>query len=75
MPSLLHLPEPTLRRLIWAISLAMPLVVIVLLSIPRVSISIGTSFIPRLNALINSAVSALLVVGYFLIQRGHKEAH
>ncbi|MCS6790630.1 MAG: DUF420 domain-containing protein [Bacteroidia bacterium] len=75
MASLLHLPETTLRRIIWTISIAIPLVVIVLLSIPRISIGIDTSFIPRLNALINSAVSVLLVVGYFLIQKGHREAH
>ncbi len=74
-PTLLGLSESFLRRLIWGVSVAIPLVVVVLLQLPRVSIGIDTSFIPRLNALINSSVTVLLVVGYFLIRRGQREAH
>lgn len=74
-PGLLGLSESALRRLIWIVSVAIPLVVVVLLQLPRVSIGIDTSFIPRLNALLNSSVTVLLVVGYFLIRRGQRETH
>ncbi len=63
------------RGLIWAVSIGIPLVVVILLSLPRVDVGIDTSFIPRLNALINSAVSILLVVGYVLIRWGRRDLH
>lgn len=75
MQTLLGLPEKSIRRLIWIVSVAIPLVVIVLLSLPRVDIGIDTGFIPRLNALINTSVSVLLLVGYFLIRRRQIAAH
>lgn len=71
----LSLSEGNLRVLIWGVSIAIPLVVIVLLQLPRIDIGIDTSFIPRLNALINSAVTVLLTVGYFLIRKGRREEH
>ena len=64
-----------LRGWIWGISLVIPLVVVVLLQMPRVDIGVDTSFIPRLNALINASVTVLLGVGYFLIRWGQREAH
>ncbi|MCS6895781.1 MAG: DUF420 domain-containing protein [Bacteroidia bacterium] len=75
MAIILGLPEHRLRPLIWGVSVAIPLVVIVLLSLPRVNIGIDTSFIPRLNALINTSVSILLIVGYFLIRRKQIALH
>ena len=63
------------RGVIWAISIGIPLIVIVLLSLPRVDVGFDTSFIPRLNALINTAVSVLLVVGYVLIRQGRRDLH
>ncbi|MCS7153122.1 MAG: DUF420 domain-containing protein [Bacteroidia bacterium] len=75
MPNVSNLPESTVRRLIWIASVAIPLVVILLLSLPRIDIGVDTSFIPRLNALINTSVSVLLLVGYFLIRQKQVSAH
>jgi putative membrane protein len=63
------------QGLIWGVSIAIPLAVIVLLSLPRVEIGLDTSFIPRLNALINTSVSILLLIGYVLIRRRQRELH
>lgn len=70
-----NLPESTVRRLIWIASVAIPLVVILLLSLPRIDIGVDTSLIPRLNAIINTSVSVLLLVGYFLIRQKQVSAH
>lgn len=75
MKVLSALSEGALRRLIWGVSIAIPLVVVVLLSLPRVDIGIDTSFIPKFNALLNTTVTILLTVGYFLIRWGQREAH
>lgn len=75
MPSLIGLSDKAMYRLIWAVSVAIPLIVIILLSLPRIDIGIDTTFIPRLNALINTSVSILLTVGYFLIRRRRIESH
>ncbi len=63
------------KKVIWGVSVAIPLVVIVLLQLPRQAVGFDTSFIPRLNALINSAVSVLLLVGYGLIRQKRRELH
>jgi len=75
MQTVFGLSEKSIRRLIWLVSVVIPLVVSVLLSLPRVDIGIDTGFIPRLNALLNTTVSVLLVVGYFLIRRRQIAAH
>ncbi|MCX7606887.1 MAG: DUF420 domain-containing protein [Bacteroidia bacterium] len=72
---LLGLSEKGIRRLIWGVSIGIPVVVVILLSLPRIDIGVDTRFIPKLNALINTSVTILLGVGYFLIRRGQREAH
>jgi putative membrane protein len=73
--ALLRIEKLLARPVIWTVSVAIPLVVIVLLSMPRVDIGADTSFIPRFNALLNTAVSVLLVVGYVLIRQGRRDLH
>jgi putative membrane protein len=73
--ALLRIEKLLARPVIWTVSVAIPLVVIVLLSLPRVDIGADTSFIPRFNALLNTAVSVLLVVGYVLIRQGRRDLH
>ncbi|GIV24633.1 MAG: putative membrane protein YozB [Bacteroidia bacterium] len=73
--SVLGLSETAFRKAIWVVSFAIPLVVVVLLQLPRVDIGVDTTFIPRFNALLNTSVTVLLTVGYFLIRRGQREAH
>ncbi|MCS7162677.1 MAG: DUF420 domain-containing protein [Bacteroidia bacterium] len=69
------LKEATLRRWIWIISIAIPFTVVLLLRLPRIDLGIDTRFIPRINALINSSVSVLLAVGYFLARRRQIALH
>ncbi|MEN3041007.1 MAG: DUF420 domain-containing protein [Bacteroidia bacterium] len=75
MAGIAGVSEHRFKQLIWVVSIAIPLVVVILLSLPRVDIGIDTSFIPRLNALINTSVSILLIVGYFLIRRKQVALH
>lgn len=63
------------KGVVWVVSVAIPLVVILLLQLPRQVVGFDTSFIPRLNALINTAVSVLLVVGYVLIRQRRRDLH
>lgn len=62
---------------IWGVSIVIPLVVAILLNprFPQVDLGFDTSVLPRLNALINSAVSLLLIVGYVMIRQGKIYQH
>lgn len=65
-------------RIILGISIAIPLVVALLLFIPGkegLQGSFDVTFLPKLNAFINSAVSILLVAGYFAIRNQKKGTH
>lgn len=62
-------------RTILGISIAIPLVVLVLLYIPGIKTSLDVSFLPRLNAMINSTVSVLLVAGYIAIRKKRITTH
>ncbi|MCS7189656.1 MAG: DUF420 domain-containing protein [Bacteroidia bacterium] len=69
------IPKSILRASIWGVSIVIPLVVVILLNLPRIDIGIETTFIPHMNALINTTVTILLAVGYFLIRRRLIELH
>jgi len=62
-------------RAILGISIAIPVVVAVLLYIPGIKSSLDVSFLPRLNAMINSTVSVLLVAGYIAIRNKKITTH
>ncbi|MGB3617177.1 MAG: DUF420 domain-containing protein [Catalinimonas sp.] len=72
--------QPTDRRAtitIGVLSVAIPLVVAVLLFLPQTG-KLGdfdVSFLPHLNAVLNSATALLLVVGYVMIRTGRKQYH
>lgn len=62
---------------IWGISIVVPLLVAILLnpSFPQIDLGFDTSILPRLNAIINSIVSVLLIVGYLMIRQGKIYQH
>lgn len=64
-------------RLIRILSVAIPLAVAVLLNprVPKLQLGEWTKSLPHLNALINTATSILLMVGYLMIKRGNIAAH
>ena len=64
-------------RIITIISVAIPAVVALLLFMPKQQIqsSFDIGILPKMNALINSTVSVLLVLGYIAIRKGRKERH
>jgi putative membrane protein len=67
--------EKRLNRVILAVSVAVPAVVAVLFYTPALEWRADVSFLPKLNALINSTVSILLLTGYGLIRQRRMAAH
>ena len=73
-------PPPADRRaliVIGVLSVAIPLVVAVLLFLPQTGKlgDLDVSFLPHLNAVLNSATALLLVTGYVMIRRGQQGYH
>lgn len=64
------------RKLVNAVSIAIPLVVALLLGI-RVKFDLGewTKYLPHLNAVLNSSTAILLVAGWFAIKNNKRELH
>jgi putative membrane protein len=65
-------------RIILAISIAIPVVVGILLMIPgkeNLAGSFDVTLLPKLNAIINSTVSVLLVAGYIAIRNKKQSTH
>jgi putative membrane protein len=67
--------EKTISRWIFIISVAVPLLVAVLFFTPALQLQIDVSFLPKLNAIINSLVSILLVTGLYFIKNKNRRAH
>jgi putative membrane protein len=67
--------EKLAQRAIIAVSIAIPVVVAVLLFIPKPQTQVDVSFLPLVHACINSAVAVLLVAGYVFIRRKNIPAH
>jgi putative membrane protein len=69
--------DRVLKPLIWAVSILVPLAVAVLLNprFPQLDIGFDTSFLPKLNAALNSGVTILLITGYILIRKGKIRQH
>jgi len=69
--------EKALNRLIWVISIITPLAVAVLLNprFPKLNLGFNTSFLPLLNAMINSTVGFLLMLGLYFIRNKKNQQH
>jgi len=72
-----HTKKDPLLPVIWGLSIVIPIVVAVLLTpglVPTLPLG-DTSFLPKLNAMINSSVSVLLVIGYICIRNKKIQLH
>jgi putative membrane protein len=69
--------EKLILRVIAVLSVAIPLVVALLLYVPQTGNlgAVDVSFLPVLNATLNSATAICLVVGYVLTKQGKYNAH
>lgn len=68
--------EKNALRLIWSVSLLILLAVVVIYNLPKADhIPAFVPFLPRLNALLNSTCSVLLLVSLFAIKRGMVSLH
>lgn len=72
--------EQNNSKFIWTIgivSVAIPIVVALLLFMPQTGQlgDLDVSFLPHLNAVLNSSTALALLVGYIFIRNGNKEAH
>lgn len=67
--------ERAVSRTIFIISVAVPALVAVLFFTPALKLQIDVSFLPKLNACINSLVSVLLITGFYFIRKRNIPAH
>lgn len=67
----------TWNIIIWALSIAIPVVVAVLLFVPQTGKlgDIDVSILPHINAVLNSATAISLVVGFYFIKQKNIKAH
>ncbi|MBC8173264.1 MAG: DUF420 domain-containing protein [Chitinophagales bacterium] len=67
--------EKAISRLVFIISVTVPLLVTILFFTPALNLKINVSFLPKLNAILNSAVSLLLMTGFYFIKNKNIRAH
>jgi len=63
------------NRLIWIISIAVPLAVAAMFFLPAIKTDADLSALPALNATINATVSILLILGLIFIKSGKRQLH
>jgi putative membrane protein len=62
--------------IVWAVSVIVPVVVTILIYMPKGQLAgWNLNFLPLMNACINSAVSVLLLLGYYFIRTGKQQQH
>ena len=69
--------DKTYLPIIWVLSVAIPVVVALLLFMPK-SGSLGdlnVSFLPQLNAILNTATAVMLIAGFIAIKNQKQELH
>jgi putative membrane protein len=64
-------------RLIWAVSIAIPVVVALLMVMPKMGFTTGFDFriLPHINAVLNTATSVSLLLGLYFIKTGREHLH
>lgn len=74
--STLVVKEKNANRLINIVSIAVPVVVALMLGIrQKLDLGAWTTYLPHINAVINSLTSVLLLVGYYFIRQKNVAAH
>ena len=59
--------EKLTNRIIFAISVVVPVLVAILFYTPALNLNINVSFLPKLHAILNSTVDILLLIGFYFI--------
>lgn len=67
--------EKITDRIIFAISIVVPVLVTILFYTPALQLNINVSFLPTLHAIFNSTVAILLVIGLYFIKKKNIKAH
>ncbi len=67
--------EKVTDKIIFAISVVVPILVAVLFYTPALHLNINVSFLPKLHAIFNSSVAVLLVFGLYFIKSKNIKAH
>lgn len=69
--------QKTSIRIIWGLSILVPLLVAVMLSpsFPQINVGFDTSILPKINASINSVVALLLILGLYFIKNKKIREH
>lgn len=67
--------EKAISRLIFIISVIVPVVAITVIYTPAIHLNINVSFLPEFHAIINSCVTVLLLCGYYFIRHNKIRAH
>lgn len=67
--------ETAINKLIFFISVLVPLLIASLFFTPAFRLQADVSFLPRLNAIINSCVTILLLLGFYFIKNKNRKAH
>jgi putative membrane protein len=64
-----------LNWIVWGLTAAVVGLVALMFFTPALDLQIDVSFLPKLNAMLNSGVSILLLIGFTFIKRGNQKAH
>jgi putative membrane protein len=67
--------EASVNRLIFVVSVAIPVLIAILFFTPAIHLQADVSFLPKLNAIINSCVTVLLLAGFYFIKNKKKKQH
>ena len=67
--------EKRTNLLIAIISIVVPVLVAILIYTPAFHLNVDVSFLPALNAVLNSTVTVLLLLGYYFIRNKNRKAH
>lgn len=72
---LLSASEKKLNRVIIGLSVAVTGLVALLFFTPALNLQFDVSFLPKLNAMLNSGVSIMLLLGFYFVRNGNVTAH
>ncbi|MEZ5014309.1 MAG: DUF420 domain-containing protein [Chitinophagales bacterium] len=67
--------EKTINRLIFAVSVFVPVLVAVLFYTPAIHFNVDVQFLPKLNAMLNASVTVCLLAGYYFIRKKNRRVH
>ncbi len=67
--------EKRTNLFIATISVIVPVLVAILIYTPAFHLSVDVSFLPGLNAILNSCVTILLLMGFYFIRNKNRRAH